>query len=71
MHHPLHTVVLVYLLMVAVPSALLLLLMAGQALIGRLGQRPAHENHARRPSNDEVDEALAEARRAKTDKGPA
>lgn len=38
MHHPLHTVVLLYLLMVAVPSALLLILMAGQTLGGRLRQ---------------------------------
>ncbi len=71
MHHPLHTVVLVYLLMVAVPSALLLLLIAGQALIGRLGQRPARENHGQRPSNDDIDEACAEARRPNADKRTA
>ncbi len=67
MHQPLHTAVLVYLLAVAVPAALLLLLIAGQALIGRLGRRPAHEEHGQGPSSDEVDQALA-ARRAKTDK---
>ena len=45
MHHPLHTAVLLYLLMIAVPSGLLLLLMAGQALGDRLRQRPARGNH--------------------------
>ncbi len=45
MHNPLHTGVLLYLLMVAVPSGLLLLLMAGQALGDRLRQRPAPGNH--------------------------
>jgi hypothetical protein len=44
-HHPLHTVVLLYLLMVAVPSVLLLLLMAGQTLGGRPRQRPARGGH--------------------------
>jgi hypothetical protein len=46
-HHPLHTVVLLYLLMVAVPSVLLLLLMAGQTLGGRLRRQRARGGNDR------------------------
>ena len=45
MHHSLHTVVLLYLVTVAVPSVFLLLLIAGQTLVGRLRQHPARGGH--------------------------
>lgn len=66
MHHPVHTVVLVYLLMVAVLAVLLLLLVAGQTLGGRLWRRASHDKHGHGSRNDEVDEAVAGARRPET-----
>jgi hypothetical protein len=60
-HHPIHSVVLVYLVLVAVPSVLLLLLMAWQAVVGRLRQIPAHGNPAPSPTDQGTDEALGQA----------
>ncbi len=61
MHHQIHSVVLVYLVVVAVLSVLLLLLMAWQALVGGLGQIPAHGNPAPSPTDQGTDEALGQA----------
>ncbi len=56
MHHPIHSVVLVYLVLVAVLSVLLLLLMAWQALVGRLRRIPAHGNLAPSPTDQGTEE---------------
>jgi hypothetical protein len=55
-HHPIHSVVLVYVVMVAVLSVLLLLLTAWQALVDRLRQIPAHGNPARSPTDQGTEE---------------
>jgi hypothetical protein len=55
-HHPIHSVVLVYVVLVAVLSVLLLLLMAWQALVGRLRQIPAHGNPAPSPTDQGTEE---------------
>jgi hypothetical protein len=53
-HHLIHSVVLVYLVLVAVLSVLLLLLMAWQALVGRR-QIPAHGNPAPSPTDQRTE----------------
>ncbi len=56
MHHPIHSVVLVYVVLVAVLSVLLLLLMAWQALFGRLRQILAQGNPAPSPTDQGTEE---------------